>query len=1226
MPRRESPLEAGDDRVVRFAAALRELRKEAGSPTYRALSTKAGYSAAALSEAASGRKLPGLAVASAYVRACGGDVDGWEARWRTAAAELASEAPEPPVEAPYLGLAAFEAGDADRFFGRAKLVAELVDVLGEHRFAGVFGASGSGKSSLLRAGLAGSLRDRRRVLVTPGEHPLEQCAEGLADRGHLLIVDQFEEVFTLCADQDERARFVAALIALARDEHGSAVLIGVRADFYGQCGRYPELVAALRNAQVLVGAMTGDELRAAIVEPAAQAGCRVEAALVGRLIADATGQPAMLPLVSHALLETWRRRQGVTLTLAGYEAAGGIRDAIAHSAELVYGELEPAQQVLVRRTFLRLTALGEGTEDTKRRASHRELDDGPATAVVLDRLAEARLLTLDRDSVDIAHEALIRCWPRLRDWLAEDRDGLRVHRQLTEATDAWESLERDPGALYRGARLAVTREWAAADPALVTTREREFLDASAAAETAEQTADRRRARRLRQLAALLGVLLLVSVGTTVYAVRANDTLSGERNQALARQVAAQVETLRTTDPALAAQLSLAAYRLADVQETRDGLFSVPGTPSATRLAGQNGQVVAVAYRPDGKVLADAARGDQVWLWDTSTPAQPTLLAKLHPGHGEPVTVAFSPDGRTLALGTSAHTVRLWNVSDPRNPVPVFEKLLPGAGNYEVSSVKFSHGLLGIAGWDGTVVLWDVHDPAVPRQVGALVGHTNGVSDLAFSPDGTRVATTSMDHTIRLWDITDPAHPRPDGTVTDPGVRFRAVDFAPDGTRIATVGMEQGLQLWDVTGHGRMDLLATVTGHQPPFYAVAFAPDGRSVAAGGAERTALVWDVTDPRAPREVLTLAGHLSDVHALAFTPDGATLATGSTDGTIRLEAVDGVGRALHPADVTSLVLRGDGKVAAATADDGVIRLWDIADPARRPRLLGTLTGHTLRIWTARFSPDGRTLYSVSDDDTTRVWDVTDPARPVALTALKGSGVATMSVAVSADGRTLATSDGTYSVRLWDVTHPAAPVPLGAGLGHSFPVDALAFAPDGRTLASVSADGTARLWDVSDRASPRQLWMVPDLSVLNTVAFSPDGRTLATGGADGALRLWDVSNPASVRNLGVRTGHLSEVYSVTFSPDGRYIVTGSNDKTIRVWGVTDGGVTVLSGHTNAVASVAFRAGSSEFLSTGLDRSIRSWTVAPDAVAARICAGSWPRITPEQWARYFPGLPFTPPC
>ena len=1225
MPRRERPLEAGDDRVVDFAAALRELRKEAGSPTYRALSTKAGYSAAALSEAASGRKLPGLALASAYVRACGGDVDSWEARWRAAAAELASEAPEPPAEAPYLGLAAFEAGDADRFFGRAKLVAELVDVLGEHRFAGVFGASGSGKSSLLRAGLAGSLGDRRRVLVTPGEHPLRQCADGLAERGHLLIVDQFEEVFTLCADEDERAQFVAALVTLAQDEHGSAVLIGVRADFYGQCGRYPGLVAALRNAQVLVGAMTGDELRAAIVEPAAQAGCRVEATLVGRLIADTTGQPAMLPLVSHALLETWRRRQGVTLTLAGYEAAGGIRDAIAHSAELVYAELEPERQLLARRIFLRLTALGDGTEDTKRRASLRELDDGPAAAAVLGQLAEARLLTLDRDGVDIAHEALIRCWPRLHDWLAEDRDGLRVHRQLTEATDAWESHERDPGALYRGARLAVTREWAAADPALVTTREREFLDASAAAETAEQTADRRRARRLRRLAVLLGVLLLVAAGTTVFAVRANDTLSGERNQALARQVAAQVESLRSADPALAAQLSLAAHRLADTQETRDGLLSVPGTPPATLLTGPEGQVVSVAYRPDGRVLAEAARQDQVWLWDTSTPGQPVLLAKLHPGHGEPVAVAFSPDGRTLAIGTTVHSVRLWNVSDPRHPVPVFEKLLPGAGTFEISAVKFSHGLLGIGAWDGTVVLWDVRDPSAPRQVGALAGHTGGVSDLAFSPDGTRVATTSMDHTVRLWDVTDPARPRPDGMVTEPGVRFRAVDFAPDGTRLATVGLEQGLQLWDVAGHGRLDPLATATGHQPPFYAVAFAPDGRSVAAGGAERTALVWDITDPRAPREVLTLAGHLSDVHALAFSPDGATLASGSLDRTVRLEAVDGIGRELHPADVTSLVLRGDGKVAVTTADDFVIRLWDIADPARRPRLLGTLPGHTARIWTAKFSPDGRTLYSVSDDDTTRVWDVTDPARPAALTAVKGSGLATMSAAVSPDGRTLATSDGTYSVRLRDVTNRAAPVPLGTGVGHSMPVVGMAFAPDGRTLASVSTDGTVRLWDVTDRAAPRQLWMQSGQAALNAVAFSPDGRILATGGADGALRLWDVSNPSAVRDLGVRTGHLSEVFSVAFSPDGRFVVTGSNDKTIRVWGVT-GGVTVLSGHTNAVAAVAFRPGTSEFLSTGLDRSIRSWDVDPDAVAARICTVSWPRITAEEWARYFPGLPFTPPC
>lgn len=561
MPRGERPLDIGDTPLLRFAADLRRLRHNAGRPPYRELAVRTHFSAATLSEAAGGRKLPTLAVTRAFVRACDGDAVEWEERWRTVSAELLGVRPAGAPDGelpPYLGLAAFQPEDSDRFFGRENLVGELLAVLSRQRFVAMFGPSGAGKSSILRAGLTARVRTAGEslvVLFTPGARPVEECAVQLsaavggqpgavlaelqADEcglhrlirkaldGHrpeaevLLVVDQFEEVFTLCQSEADRTRFFAALLAAAQAENSRCrVLLGVRADFYAHCTTYPALVEALRGSQLTVGAMSADELRHAIVRPAVRAGYVVESALLATLVAEANGQVGALPLLSHSLLETWRRRQGNTLTLAGYQAVGGMEGALAQTAESLYTGLEPAQQRLAKDLFRRLTALGEGTEDTKRRIRADELDRTPDSELVRSRLTTARLLAIDRDTIEISHEALLRSWPRLRRWLAEDRHGQRLHRQLTEATAAWESLHRDPGALYRGTRLALAREWAGQPQSAPSTREREFLATSIAAEAGEHAATRRRARHLRQLVVLLTVMMLLAAGAASAAVLA----------------------------------------------------------------------------------------------------------------------------------------------------------------------------------------------------------------------------------------------------------------------------------------------------------------------------------------------------------------------------------------------------------------------------------------------------------------------------------------------------------------------------------------------------------------------------------------------------------------------------------------------------------------------------------------------------------------------------------
>ncbi|MGW5053990.1 nSTAND1 domain-containing NTPase [Actinokineospora sp. NPDC004072] len=527
MPRRERPLESEETSLLRFAGDLRRLRGKAGTPTYRELGKRANYSAAALSEAAAGRRLPSLAVTLAYVGACDGDVGQWRARWQEIAAESAAEPRR--RRAPYVGLRTYQMADSDIFFGREQTTANLLEMTGERRFSGVFGASGSGKSSVLRAGLAAAAPGPVLVL-TPGPRPVEECALRLAgllgktaaavkadladprnlhllvrqaapQRDLLMVVDQFEEVFTVSSPREREWLITALTAATAEPTSRLRVVIGVRADFYGHCARDPALVAALQGGHVLIGPMSTEELHRAITEPAARVGAAVEPALVARLIADVAGRQAALPLVSHALAETWARRTGADLTLAAYEAAGGVRHAIAQTAEAVYTDLLPEARQAARLLFQRLIAVGEHTEDTRRRVPRHEFG---GHAALLDRLAAARLVTLDRDTVELAHEALIGSWPRLRDWLTEDRAALIAHRRLTSATEAWEAHGRDVDSLYRGVHLEQARELRDR----LSARERAFVDAGIAAEAERTDLARTRVRRLRQSVAALVLLVL----------------------------------------------------------------------------------------------------------------------------------------------------------------------------------------------------------------------------------------------------------------------------------------------------------------------------------------------------------------------------------------------------------------------------------------------------------------------------------------------------------------------------------------------------------------------------------------------------------------------------------------------------------------------------------------------------------------------------------------------
>lgn len=1196
---------------VDLGRELTLVRERAGL-TIQDVARRSGILKSTLGGYFTGRHRPSLTGLEQVLEACGVAEDD-RSPWREALLRL-RRAPKVPRTCPYPGLESFRPEDAARFHGRTELVAAVLAGIGPQPLA-VVGASGSGKSSLLQAGIVPVLRGRA-VVCTPGRDPVATLhrhldALGAGERG-VLVVDQFEELFAPGVPGPDRIAFLAALDAAPAD-----VVIGLRADFYAHALAHPLLARALQERQVVVGPMGVAELREAITAPAESAGVVIEDGLVELLIDDieARGSAGALPLLSHALLTTWRRGDGTRMTVADYRATGGVAGAVAASAEeavAALGREEGGREEAVRQLFLRLVQVTPDAPDVRRLLRRDELPDTVDDAV-LDRFVAARLLVVDVDTVEIAHEALLHAWPRLRSWLDADRVGLATRREVADAARAWRGAGEDPDLLLRGTRLAAAAEQLRRPGSTdLNELERSFLRAGEAQDRAVRADRRRRTRRLRQLVGALAALAVLAGGLATYSVVQGAETGRARDVAVSREVAVRSDALRAENPALAAQLAVAAYRVAPTAEARSSLLNSTGAALPARLVGDAAFSVAVDALP-GRLLASGS-GDTVLL-SALDGGVTRALGPAFPSSPEHTVLALSPDGCTLVVGGPGGAVR-HDITDPVGPGPaeplVDEPVsglaigddgvlvvavgtevrridlatgssitLPGAtGGSAVVAVEGS--MVAAGDGDGGVTLWT--DPATAPVV--LAGPTGRVPAVAFAPDGTSLLAGSVDRAVYRWDLTDPGSPVAGEPLTGPTNWVNAVGFSADGTTVAVGSSDGNARLHDaVTGR----VMATLP-HPAPVTSAEFL-DGDRIATGAADGVGHVWAVRGP-------VLTGFDDAVFALDFDATGAVLAIGpgSKDGTARLWT---------------------------TGPDGPRPLGPpLVDAADQPGVSGS----------AALTPDAATLAVGRADGSVRLWDVRDPARAVPVgDPLPGGGELVEQLTTSADGTQLAVSADDRAVRLFDITDPRAPAERAVLTGAENYVYASAFSPDGRLLAASSADTRTYLWDVA--VNPPRLVTVLDgpANFAYSPAFSPDGRTLAVGSADRTVRLWDVTDPAAPVVLGEPlTGPANYVYSVAWSPDGRSLAAASTDGTVWTWDVTDVRApveqAVLTGPSDAVFSVAWSPDGRRIAAGSADRTVRLWTTDPAEAIAAVCAGSGAVISEEEWSRYVADLPYAAPC
>jgi len=1189
-------------------------------------------------------------------------------------AETEDDAPA-PGEPPFKGLQYFTENDADKFFGRELLTAKLVGRLRESRFlAVVVGASGSGKSSVVRAGMLPALKSGEkladgtlppegcarwpRYILTPAARPLEMLAAALTRDSDsvsattaliedlavdqralhlyaqklitrntggaqrlLVIVDQFEEIFTLCKDEATRRAFINNLLyASASTTDGPTVVIIVfRADFYAKCGQYDNLREAVSQRQEFVGPMNRDELRRAIETPAQRGGWDLEAGLVEVILKDVGEEPGALPLLQHALLETWKRRRGRLMTIKGYTDAGGVSGAIANTAESIYQNLPSDQKPIAKRIFLRLVEINIGSQSTRRRASLEELspraEDRPVVEAVLKTLVDNRLVVTTDTTAEVAHEALIREWPTFREWIDQNREGLRTYRDLADAAKEWDGLARDEGVLYRGVRLIQAIEWVEENPNELTQLEREFLDTSRS--VAEREAREEEEQRRRELEAAKKLAEEQSrVAETAKQLMVTEQKRSEeqaraafvmRRRAIALAGVLVVAVIAAAAAAVFANLAQFAEDQAQAASTK--AVAQQGTAQAASTKAIAQQAIALTQQAEAMVArrdADLQRDEAEKARDKAQ--QQYQLASSRELSAQALNnISVDPERSVwLALGAISlikdNAVALEANADAVSALHRTIQALRVEGVYSISATSAIYSLalspnerfLAVGGDDHQITLFDFasrqmvrtfqHGPA-NEEVG---GEGEEVLALAFASDSETLATGSADSTVKTWNVLSGELRQ---TFIGHMANVNSVEFDSTGERLLTSSADGTARVWNTrTGQvlftlGQVDQTPYV--HQATFSAdgrfIATAngnllgPNGRPVETTPYQYTAQIWDATNGRL---LLTLDGHTDQVLNVAFNTKNTMLATSSADRTAKIWNLTLDARQRPIAAVDSFTLahpdwaRGvafshdDSRLVTGSFDHGV-RVWI----TRSGTLLYFLPGHKVFVYTTLFTADGTRVVSASRDGTARLWNVTQSGSRELYTFNLNDRV--YGLAYSRDGMLIAAGGRGNFARVWDATTGQTLYTLR---GHTDGVEDLAFSPNNRRLVTAARDATARVWDLS--TGQTVLTFTGHTSRIYGVTYSPDGQYIATAGRDPSAVIWDATTGQTVTVL---TGHTDIINSIQYNPSGQYLVTASNDRTAIVWDAQTGEpVLTLDGHSDFVQSATFSP-DGRYIATGSD-------------------------------------------
>ncbi|HET7505909.1 MAG TPA: hypothetical protein VFK02_33045 [Kofleriaceae bacterium] len=1157
----------------------------------------------------------------------------------------------PDEVCPYRGLAAFEEKDSRVFFGRAALVGKLAARLGEHRLIALVGPSGCGKSSLAFAGLVSWLRrgelpgseSWRIVSMVPGPDPRMELAAldpeagaGAADPANqptVLVVDQFEELFTLCRSEPARQAFVAALLARVTAEDGShRVVLTMRSDFESFVARYPALYELYDAGRVAVTPPSAAELRQAIEEPAALVGLRFEAGVVDRLLQDLLGEPAGLPLLQFTLLRLWQERERNRVTAACYERVGGGRLALARAADALYDQMIPEDQMTARRILLRVgLAIDDQHERTRMRVPRAQFfgsgEDPGRVERVLEHLIDARLLrqTSSRrqaePQIEVAHEALVRNWPRLAGWLQEAQTGVaqwlhqdaqvaiaEQHRLEAKAAE-WVAHGREDRALLDEMTLREAERWRASPEGSKVGASDDLL-ALIKWSARQLRTTRRRQSAVRTAGAAILVALLAVLSAVAWQYR---SAQHARGQVIKSQREYQVATNR-----LLAMANIGRGRALLIDErpahpmralpflvaARDAGMDSPvlrtlfahaahGTPRQVFL-GHRAPVTSVAFSPDGTriISASSDRTARIWAISTGKPLTPPLahLGDVH-------TAAFSPDGARVLTASTDGTAQIWDAVTGRPLTPplvhkpandLHRDVFDHNGDIRIAAFDRAGRRVVTASDDGTARLWDA---ATGKPVLPPLDASAGIRAAAFSPDGTRVAAAIHDH-VQFWNAVtgQPVPPRLAESFAS------SIAFSPDGTHLLTTS-EQTTTLWDaMTGK-----IVTRLVHQDTVNMAVFSPDGGRVATASADQTARLWDAVTGES---LIPALQHQGAVHAVAFSHDGKQLVTGSTDKTAQIwDAGTGAPTSLpleHRGAVRAVAFSPDDRSVVTASDDHTLQLWALpregAESVRLP--------HGGRVLWAALSPDGTRVFTRGES---RFPDVTGaagqfefprPEGPVRVwDASTGKIIHTFpdsehaqACVLSPDGTRVATLSGGHTVRILDASSGA---PSGPPLLHREEVSTVAFSPDGDRVVTAVRDGTAQIWNVAT-GRPAGSPIRYEQEALVDAVFSPDGFRILIVGVHNSAQVWSASTgrPTTPALL-----HGDAITVAAFSPDATRVVTASRDRTARIWDAATGDPLMVLEHLCDVSDAAFSPDGRKLVTASCNTA-QVWDVATHKPAA----------------------------